>query len=58
MSADAVLAVVILGPPALFGVFIAAEEWTWHFQAKRARRRHPSHRDIPVEDRPEWFGHR
>lgn len=52
MSADAVLAVVILGPPALFGVFIAAEEWTWHFQAKRARRRHPS--AVPAEDRPDW----
>lgn len=58
MSSDAVLALVLLGPPALFGAAVAAESWRDHWRRTRvaatpppvdllaeyARRRHPSGR--------------
>jgi hypothetical protein len=64
VSPDAVLAVVVLGPPALFGVLIAFEEWRDAVRARRnpgradllaeyARRRHPA-RPLAPEDRPDW----
>jgi hypothetical protein len=61
MSADTTLAVVVLGPPAMFGVVVAAESWTHWAQSRRrahtlqqaSRDRHPSAPRGP-EDDPRW----
>lgn len=49
MSPDAILAVVLLGPPAVFGVAVVIGD---ALERRWARRLHPS--SVPAEDRPEW----
>ena len=49
MNPDTTLAICLLGPPALYGVIAAWEEyrqWAW----ERASRPRP----VAPEDRPEW----
>jgi hypothetical protein len=61
MSPDTTLALFILGPPAAFGILVAAEEWTNWFQGRRrahalqqaAMDRHPSG-PIGPEDAEDW----
>jgi hypothetical protein len=65
VSPDTVLAIVVLGPPAAFGVLIAFEEWRDAVRARRnpgradllaeyVRRRHPASRPRGPEDDPQW----
>jgi hypothetical protein len=59
MSGDLIIAVAVLGPPAVFGLAVAIEEWTYILhrrarQADLARRRHPSRPPIGPEDMPDW----
>jgi hypothetical protein len=61
MSPDTTLALFILGPPAAFGILVAAEEWTNWVQGRRRAHtlqrasmdRHPS-RPVGPEDDPAW----
>lgn len=56
MNPETTLAIILLGPPAIFGMAVAFEWWLEDRRAIRgSRKRHPSARNsVPVEDRPDW----